>query len=117
MKKVKIETWKAKVPVRDETGKITRTEEMDESLLSAFNVLIANKDPKDMPRGLDHFRTFSRLAKAFDKAEKSKVLELEEVDYLFLKKEIESNIPSVWGMNENLMKSVEAFLEAKEDSK
>jgi len=114
MRKVKIETWKAKFPVRDEKGQIIGSEDQDENLLTAFNVLIANKKPEDMPRGLDKFRTFSRLTKAFDKAEKSKVLELEEADYSFLKKEIESNIPSVWGMNENLMKAVEAFIEAKE---
>ena len=114
MRKIKIETWKAKVPVRDETGKITGTEEQDENLLTAFNVLIANKKPEEMPRGLDKFRTFGRLTKAFDNADKSKELVLEEVDYMFLKKEIESNIPSIWGMNENLMKAVEAFLEAKE---
>ena len=115
MRKVRIETWKAKVPVRDSEGKIIGTEDQDENLLSAFNVLIANKKPEEMPRGLDKFRTFSRLAKAFDKADKSKVLELEEVDYTFLKNEIESSIPSVWGMNTNLMKAVEAFLEAEEN--
>jgi len=114
MRKIKIETWKAKIPVRDDKGQITGTQEQDENLLTAFNVLIANKKPEEMLRGLDKFRTFSRLTKAFDKAEKSKVLELEEADYIFLKKEIESNIPSVWGMNENLMKAVEAFIEAKE---
>jgi len=116
MRKIKIETWKAKSPVRDEKGEIIGTEDQDENLLSAFNVLIANKKPEDMPRGLDNFRTFGRLVKAFDKAEKSKVLELEEVDYSFLKKEIESNIPSLWGMNENLMNAVEAFLDAKEET-
>ena len=117
MRKIKIETWKAKVPIRDEKGQIIGTEDQDENLLTAFNVLIANKKPEEMPRGLDKFRTFGRLVKAFDKAEKSKVLELEEVDYSFLKKEIESNIPSVWGMNQNLMEAVEAFLESKEENK
>lgn len=117
MRKIKIEIWKAKVPVRDEKGQIIGTEDKDENLLDAFNVLIANKKPEEMPRGLDKFRTFGRLVKAFDKAENSKVLELEEVDYSFLKKEIESNIPSVWGMNENLMNAVEAFLDSKEENK
>ena len=115
MRKIKIGTWKAKVPIRDSEGKITGTREEDENLLIAFNVLIANKDPKDMPRGLDKFRTFGRLVKAFDKAEKTKVLELEEVDYSFLKEEIERNIPGTWGMNPNLMKAVEVFLESKEE--
>lgn len=115
MRKIRIETWKAKVPVRDSEGKITGSEDQDENLLTAFNVLIANKKPEEMPRGLEKFRTFSRLTKAFDKAIESNILELEETDYKFLKEEIERNIPSVWGMNENLMKSVELFLESKEE--
>jgi hypothetical protein len=115
MRKINIETWKAKVPVRDSEGKIIGTEDQDETLLIAFNVLIANKDPKEMPKGLDKFRTFGRLVKAFDKADETKVLELEEVDYKFLKDEIQNNIPSSWGMNSNLLKAVEAFLESKDE--
>ena len=115
MRKIKIETWKAKVPVRDEKGQIVGSEDKDENLLTAFNVLIANKKPEEMPRGLDKFRTFGRLTKSFDKAEETNVLELEETDYKFLKDEIETNIPSVWGMNKNLMKAVEAFLESKSE--
>jgi len=105
MRKVKIEKWKAK----DREGN-----EYDESLLTVLNVLINNKKPDEMPRGLDKFRTFSRLMKAFDKADKSGELALEEADYKFLKDTIEKDIPSVWGANENIMKSVEAFLESKE---
>jgi len=104
MRKVKIEKWKAK----DREGK-----EYDESLLTVLNVLINNKKPEEMPRGLDKFRTFSRLIKAFDKAEKSGVLELEETDYKFLKESVEKDIPSIWGANENVSKAVEAFLDAK----
>jgi len=106
MRKVKIEKWKVKGP----DGK-----DMDESLLTALNVLIAGKDPKDMPRGLDQFRTMNRLIKAFDKADKSGVLTLEEVDYKFLKDSVEKDIPSIWGGNENISKAIEAFLESKEE--
>ena len=117
MRKIKIETWKSRVPKREDcadgTCKIVGYGEADENLLVALNVLIANKKPEDMPRGLDNFRTMSRLSKAFEKADKSKVLELEEVDYKFLKDDMVKNIPSSWGMNENLMKAVESFLEAK----
>ena len=114
MKRIKIETWKAKVPVRDSEGKVTGMEDQDENLLVALNMIIANKKPEEMPRGLDKFRTFGRLVKAFDKADKSKILELEEVDYKFLKDEVEKNVPSVWGMNQNLITAIESFLEAKE---
>ena len=113
MRRIEIKTWKAKVPVRDETGKITGTKDEDENLLSAFNVLIANKDPKDMPRGLDKFRTFGRLSKAFEKADETGFLELEEADYKFLKDSIEKDVPASWGMNENIMKAMEEFLDAK----
>ena len=114
MRKIKIETWKSRIPVRDDKGLATgEFEEADETLLVALNVLVANKKPEDMPKGVDNFRTMSRLAKAFDKADKSKVLELEETDYKFLKDDMVKNIPSSWGMNENLKKAIEAFLEAK----
>jgi len=106
MRKIKLEKWKSRTP----DGK-----EMDEDLLIALNVLIANKKPESMPRGLDKFRIFNRLAKAFEKADKSRVLELEEAEYKFLKDEIESNIPSSWGMNQNISKAIEAFLEAKSE--
>ena len=115
MRKIKIETWKSKVPKYDDEGKIVGTTEKDETLLDAINVLIANKKPEDMPRGLDNFRTMSRLSKAFEKADKTKILELEEVDYSFIKKDLEKNIPSTWGMNQNIMKAVEEFLDAKSE--
>jgi len=114
MRKIKIEKWKSKVPIYEE-GKIVGTTEKDETLLDAINVLIANKKPEDMPRGLDNFRTMSRLSKAFEKADKTKILELEEVDYSFIKKDLEKNIPSAWGMNQNIMKAVEDFLNAKQE--
>lgn len=106
MRKIKLEKWKAK----DREGN-----DFEEDLLSALNVLIANKKPEEMKRGLDHFRTMNRLAKAFEKAEKSKVLELEEIDYNFLKESVEKDIPSTWGMNPNISKAIEDFLEAKQE--
>jgi len=97
MRKIKIETWKAK---------IAEGKEQDENLLVALNVLLGNKRPEEIPRGLDAFRTNMRLVKAFDKADKSGILELEEADYSFLKGVIEKDIPSLWGMNENLSKAI-----------
>jgi len=114
MRKIKIEKWKSKVPVY-EGDKVVGTEDKDEDLLVALNVLISNKKPEDMPKGLDKMRTFGRLVKAFDKADKNKVLELEEVDFKFLKDIIEKDIPASWGMNQNIMKAVEEFLDAKSE--
>jgi len=106
MRKVKIETWKSKMP---------NGEEMDEDLLTALNVLIGNKKPESIPRGLDKFRLYGRLSKAFEKADKTRILELEESDYSFLKKTIEEDVPSTWGMNSNISKAIENFINAKEE--
>ncbi len=119
MRKIKIETWKSNVPKFDTDGTtIIGTEEKEEDLLTALNVLIANKKPEDMPRGIDKTRIYGRIAKAFEKAEESKVLELEESDYTFLKEAVEKDTPASWGMNKNILNAIEIFLEAKsEDSK
>ena len=114
MRKIKIETWKSKSPVF-EGSKLIGYEDKDENLLVALNLLIGNKKPEEMPKGLDKFRTFSRLSKAFDNAEDTKVLELEEVDYKFLKDIVEKDIPASWGMNVNIMKAIENFLEIKSE--
>lgn len=115
MRKIKIESWKAPIPVRDSEGKIIGKEDGEENLLTAFNVLIGNKRPEDMPRGLDKFRLFNRISKAFTKAEKSGYLMLEEIDYKFLKDTVEKDIPSAWGFNEDLTKAIEDFLTAPEE--
>ncbi len=114
MRKIKIDTWKSNVP-KYEGGEIVGSEEKDETLLDAINVLIANKKSEEMPRGLDNFRLMGRLSKAFTIADKSGVLELEEVDYKFIKDDLEKNIPSSWGMNKNIMNAVEEFLDAKSE--
>lgn len=106
MRRIKITTWKAR---------ISEDKEADENLLVALNVLLGNKKPEEMPRGLDKHRLFNRLLKAFEKAEKTKVLELEEMDYSFLKEMIEKDIPAIWGMNKNLSEAIEAFLNAKQE--
>lgn len=108
MKKIKIKSWKSTVP--DKGGE---TREVDESLLNALNMLIANKRPEEIPKGIDKFRLFHRLSKAFIKAEQTKVLELEEHDYSFLKETIEKDVPSVWGMSPNINEAIEEFMNAK----
>jgi len=115
MRKIKIETWKANAPDKDAEGKIIGTKEVDENLLFALNMLLGSKKPEELPKGLEKFRIFNKLGIAFDKADKSKVLELEEREYKFLKELIETDIPSAWGMNQNLSKAVNSFLEAKEE--
>jgi len=115
MRKIKIETWQSRVPKFDDEGKaiLGEFEEKDEDLLVAFNVLIANKKPENIPKGIDKFRLFGRLSKAFEKAEETRELILEESDYSFLKKTIEEDIPSTWGLNSDIMNAMEEFLDAK----
>ena len=85
------------------------------SLLEAINVVIAMKNPKELPRGIEKFKVFGRIGNAFAEAEKTGELVLEESDYDFLKKTIEQDVPSQWAMNKDIRCAVEAFLEAKEE--
>lgn len=104
MRKITVNKWKVNFE-----GK-----EIEESLLSALSVLITSRKPELQPKGLDKFRIYGRLAKAFDKAEETGVLELEESEYKFLKDIIEEDIPSVWGSNKNISQAIDSFLDAKE---
>jgi len=112
MRKIKIETWKANAPIKDKDGNITGTQELDENLLIALNVLVG---PQNIPRGIDKFRIFNKIVKAFDKADTTGILELEEREYLFLKETVENDIPSTWGMNKELSKAIDDFLNVKEE--
>ena len=89
--------------------------EIDENTLVALTSIINMKDSNQMPKGLDNFRIMNRLSKAFDKAEKTNVLKLENLDYKFLKDLIEHDIPSNWGRNQDISNAVEAFLNPNEE--
>ena len=106
MRKIKIESWTSK----DHEGK-----DIKENFLMVLKVLITNKKPEEMPKGIEKFELFNRLSKAFQEAEKSNVLKLEEADYKFLKETINKDIPSNWGFNQNVSKAVENFMNAKEE--
>lgn len=106
MRKITIHKWKAKMP---------NGEEVDESTLNLFSLLLSAKKPEELPKGMEKFRIFTRLANAFDKAEKDNILILEESEYSFLKKMLETDLISTWGMNQNIVKAVDLFLEAKEE--
>lgn len=89
-------------------------EKRDVDLVELLKVLINNRDPQKMPRGIDQHRFYGRLGKIFEKARKTKVLELEEGDYSQLKKIVEEDVDGAWGLNKNINKAVEDFLDAKE---
>jgi len=118
MKKIKVEVWKEKLPLFEDPNnpeKPTGVKESDWSILKSLDILIANRDPQTISKGIDQFRFMSRLGKAFSKAEKDGVLELEDSDYAQLKKLVESNIPDVWGMNPKIMENIETFLNASDE--
>lgn len=104
MRKIPIEKWKAKN---------AEGNDVDESILEIFNVLINTKNPAEMPKGIDNFRLMTRIVKAFDEAKEAGELILDEKDYYFLKSLIEKDIPSIWGSNPNIIKAVDSFLEVK----
>jgi len=114
MYKIKIDKWKARVPIVED-GVVVDYKEADEDLLIALNNLVGGKKPEEMPRGIDKFRIFSKISLAFEKADKTGMLELEDREYKFLKDTVEKDVPAAWGMNKNIMKAVTAFLEAKDE--
>ena len=101
MKSIKVMKW---------VGKMPDGSDVEDSTISALSVLLNSKKPEELPRGIDKFRLFGRLSKAFDEAEKTDILNLEEGDYQFLKSIIEKDIPSIWGMNPNIINVIEEFL-------
>jgi len=105
MRKIEIKKWTE----QDREGN-----PIEADTLKLLNSLVGMKKPEEIPRGIDKFRLFGRLAKAFDKAEKSGVLELEELEYSFLKKTIETDIFGPWAMNPKILEAVELFMDAEE---
>ena len=99
MRKIKIKTWKSSIPIKDKDGNVSDSKLIDENLLMALNILINIQNPQTMPRGIDNFKIFNTLTNAFEKAEKTHILELEEREYSFLKGIIQESIPGSWGMN------------------
>lgn len=108
MRHIKMVTWTEKVE-----GK-----EVETDTTSLLDMMIKMTKPEDAPRGLSHFRTMNRLDKAFTKAKKTGMLELEETDYKFLSDRIENDVPAIWGAIPKASEAIELFVEAKsEESK
>jgi hypothetical protein len=101
MKEIEIVRWVEK----NEKG-----ESIEGDLMGAIEWFVNNVDPKLMPRGIELARMVNRIGKAFDDAEKTKKLILEEGDYSFLKKLIERDIPANWGFASGAFEQVNNFL-------
>jgi len=89
--------------------------EVTEDLLMLLSVLVTNTAPDDMPRGYLQFQLFTKLTRAFEKAQETKILILEEDTYRFLKNTIEKNVPAIWGTNSRIVEAISLFMEAKEE--
>ena len=107
MREIKLFTWKEADP--KDPGK-----EKDVDLVEVLKILIYGRDPQKMFRGIDKHRFFGRLGKAFEEAEKTRTLKLEEADYSQLKKIVEEDVKGDWGMSKDINKAVEDFMDAKQ---
>ena len=105
MRKIEVKKWVEK----DNEGN-----ESEVSMLVLLNTVVAGRKPEEIPKGIDKFRLYGRIAKVFNKADKTGVMELEESDYSFLKESLEKNVISTWALNPNINEAVEEFLNAKE---
>ena len=103
MRNIEVKTWEAHT---------IDGQPVTENTLQALSALVGSKSPEQMPRGIDNFRLFSRIAKAFEAAETSGMIVLEESDYSFLKKTVESDIPAVWALNPKRVEAIGLFLDA-----
>ena len=103
------------IPVKEWVIKNQDGTEGKEDTLIILSFLIGMKKPEELPRGFEQFKLFNKLTRAFEKANETKVLLLEEDSYKFLKNVVSSDIPSAWGGNKNIYEAINAFMEAKEE--
>lgn len=107
MKTIKVLKWK------EDTGEKGVKIDQNTTKILTLLINILGVDPNTRQSGFDGFQVMRRVGAALDKSEKSGTIKLEEGDYNYLKKMIESNIPSHWGMSEDISKAMELFMEAK----
>lgn len=104
MRKIKVCKWKG----QDASG-----QELQENTILLLEMMLRGQDPKQLPRGLDKFRIYSGLIKAFDKAQKTGYIILDEAQYKFLADLVEKEVPAVWATNPKIAEAVEIFMDAK----
>ncbi len=100
MKSMKVKKWKA-IAVN---GK-----EVEENIINVLTVIIQTSI-KDIGKGIDIFRFFNRISTAFNNAEKTGILEIEDGDYIRLSEIIRKNIPANLAFSKDIYSSVEEFL-------
>jgi len=86
--------------------------EVKENLVLVLTKLLAFASQTGNISGVDQFRQYSKYSEAFQKAEETGIIELPEKDYNSLKSIVENHVPAIWGMNTNIHKGIETFLNA-----
>ena len=106
MRKLNIKTWKSKLP---EGG------ESKDSLIHLIKAMMSDENSKIVLFGVETFEVVKKVDDALLKAEKTKVLELDEESYDMLSNFIEQFIPSYLGINTMLAQQVESFLSLEKE--
>jgi len=101
MRKIKLKEWE------------TKGSDIKGNLVLVLRSFIAQMKPDKLPTGFEQFRFFNKLNKAFEAADETKVLELEEYEYSNLKKLIDGSIQSVWGMTSEVGDAIIEFMECE----
>lgn len=115
MKKIEIGVW-----IEEYVDGQGKPQKKSANTITLLGYLVNNANPMKAPKGLDHFRAMNRIGKAFDKAEEEikkqspAFLDLEEADYIFLKRLVQEEIPARFGKMPGIVDAVEKFLNPTE---
>ena len=104
MRKIEIHSWEEEGPEGQKATQNTG---------GMIRVILMMISPQQMPRGLESFRTFSKITKALDDSEGKEFIFLEDPEFSFLSSIIQDNVPADWGGNPDIFKAVEAITEAE----
>lgn len=72
--------------------------------------LLAVYERKNNLKGLESFRTYSRIMNAVVAAKETGFIELDSSDYSFLKDLVINDVIPSWGFNKGIVEAVEKFL-------
>ena len=102
MKKMNVVKWK----VMDMNGKDNGVEQ---SIINVITIALS-KASNSMGSGIEQFRFIHRVSEAFDRAEKTGILEIEDTDYAKITDLMKNNMPAGFGFSKDIYSAVENFL-------
>jgi len=86
--------------------------EVKENLVLVLTKLLAFASQTENINGVDQFKQYGIYSEAFQKAEETGIIELSNENYNSLKTIVENYVPAIWGMNTNIHKGINLFLNA-----